>query len=87
MPKLTEMQSKSAKPAETGSRLTDERGLFLYITPKGNKILRVRLRSLPSARATVEGNMQRKKKTATHEGRRINIRLKTPCASGSIRAA
>lgn len=61
MPKLTEMQSKSAKPAETGSRLTDERGLFLYITPKGNKILRVRLRSLPSARATVEGNMQRKK--------------------------
>lgn len=44
MPKLTEMQSKSAKPAETGSRLTDERGLFLYITPKGNKILRVRLR-------------------------------------------
>ena len=44
MPKLTEMQIKSAKPAEKGYRLTDERGLFLYITPKGNKIFRVRLR-------------------------------------------
>lgn len=44
MPKLTELQIKSAKPAETGYRLTDERGLFLYITPKGNKIWRVRLR-------------------------------------------
>lgn len=44
MPKLTEMQIKSAKPAETGYRMTDERGLFLYITPTGNKIWRVRLR-------------------------------------------
>lgn len=44
MPKLTELQIKSAKPAETGYRLTDERGLFLFITPKGKKIWRVRLR-------------------------------------------
>jgi integrase len=39
---LTESQVRSAKPRQTGYRLPDDRGLFLWITPQGGRHWRYR---------------------------------------------
>ena len=44
MPKLTELQVRSAKARDKGYRITDEGGLFLFVAPTGSKIWRVRIR-------------------------------------------
>ena len=44
MPRLTELQVRSAKAKDKGYRITDEGGLFLFVAPTGSKIWRVRIR-------------------------------------------
>jgi integrase len=41
---LTELEIKNAKPRATPLKLTDDRGLFLLVTPAGNRIWRWRYR-------------------------------------------
>jgi integrase len=51
---LTEAQVKSAKPADKAYKLADGSGMFLYVTPQGGKLWRLRKQEKRNARLEAE---------------------------------
>lgn len=43
---LTDVKVRTAKPQEKAYKLSDEKGLFLYLTPNGSKYWRLKYRYL-----------------------------------------